>query len=233
MISAGRSSAGNTGEGCVMKILVTAGPTREALDPVRFLTNRSSGKMGYALADALVRAGHEVILISGPVSVPVPEGLSGFVSVESAAQMAEAVHAAFSACDAVVMCAAVADYRPAEPSPEKIHKEDGVFVLRLERTEDILLSLGRMKKPGQILAGFAAETEDLRRHALEKMARKNLDWIVANRVGLPDRGFQSDDNAATVYARSGAVFDFPLMSKKLLAEKIAALLFGGQRPTAS
>lgn len=208
-----------------MKILVTAGPTREIIDPVRYITNRSSGKMGYALAEALIRAGHRVVLVSGPVSLSAPQGLESLIRVETAAQMAEAVKSVFPECDGAVMCAAVADYRPAEPAAGKIHKSEGDLILRLERTEDILLSLGRMKRPDQLLVGFAAETEDLRERALGKMERKNLDWIIANRVGLPDRGFQSDDNAATAYARSGRIEEFPLMPKRLLAEKIVELIF--------
>lgn len=210
-----------------MKILVTAGPTRESIDPVRYITNRSSGKMGYALAEALVRAGHQVVLVSGPVTLSAPEGLDSLIRVETAAQMAESVKEVFPSCGGAVMCAAVADYRPAEPASEKIHKSEGDLILRLERTEDILLSLGRMKSRDQILVGFAAETEDLHQRALGKMERKNLDWIIANRVGLPDRGFQSDDNAATAYARSGRVEEFPLMPKKLLAQKLMELIFPG------
>ena len=212
-----------------MKILVTAGPTREIIDPVRYITNRSSGKMGYALAEALIRAGHQVVLVSGPVSIPAPQGLDKLIRVETAAQMAEAVKSVFPECGGAVMCAAVADYRPAEPAAGKIHKSEGDLILRLERTEDILLSLGRMKKAGQLLVGFAAETEDLKERALGKMERKNLDWIIANRVGLPDRGFQSDDNAATAYARTGRVEEFPLMPKSLLAEKLTELIFPAPR----
>lgn len=212
-----------------MKILVTAGPTREIIDPVRYITNRSSGKMGYALAEALIRAGHQVVLVSGPVSIPAPQGLDKLIRVETAAQMAEAVKSVFPECGGAVMCAAVADYRPAEPAAGKIHKSEGDLILRLERTEDILLSLGRMKKAGQLLVGFAAETEDLKERALGKMERKNLDWIIANRVGLPDRGFQSDDNAATAYARTGRVEEFPLMPKSLLAEKLMELIFSVPR----
>jgi len=208
-----------------MKLLVTAGPTREIIDPVRYITNRSSGKMGYALAEALIRSGHRVTLISGPVSLAAPEGLDSLIRVETAAQMADAVKSVFPSCGGAVMCAAVADYRPAEPAKNKLHKGEGDLILRLERTEDILLSLGRMKKEGQLLVGFAAETEDLRERALGKMERKNLDWIIANRVGLPDRGFQSDDNAATAYGRNGRVEEFPLMSKTLLARKLAELIF--------
>ena len=212
-----------------MKILVTAGPTREIIDPVRYITNRSSGKMGYALAEALIRADHQVVLVSGPVSIPAPQGLDKLIRVETAAQMAEAVKSVFPECGGAVMCAAVADYRPAEPAAGKIHKSEGDLILRLERTEDILLSLGRMKKAGQLLVGFAAETEDLKERALGKMERKNLDWIIANRVGLPDRGFQSDDNAATAYARTGRVEEFPLMPKSLLAEKLTELIFSVPR----
>lgn len=212
-----------------MKILVTAGPTREIIDPVRYITNRSSGKMGYALAEALIRAGHQVVLVSGPVSIPAPQGLDKLIRVETAAQMAEAVKSVFPECGGAVMCAAVADYRPAEPAAGKIHKSEGDLILRLERTEDILLSLGRMKRADQLLVGFAAETEDLKERALGKMERKNLDWIIANRVGLPDRGFQSDDNAATAYARTGRVEEFPLMPKSLLAEKLTELIFPAPR----
>ena len=212
-----------------MKILVTAGPTREIIDPVRYITNRSSGKMGYALAEALVRAGHRVVLVSGPVALSAPEGLDTLIRVETAAQMAEAVKSAFPSCGGAVMCAAVADYRPAEPAAGKIHKSDGDLILRLERTEDILLSLGQMKRKDQILVGFAAETDNLKERALGKMERKNLDWIIANRVGLPDRGFQSDDNAATAYARSGRIENFPLMPKSLLAQKLTALIFSAPK----
>ena len=212
-----------------MKILVTAGPTREIIDPVRYITNRSSGKMGYALSEALIRAGHQVVLVSGPVSIPAPQGLDKLIRVETAAQMAEAVKSVFPECGGAVMCAAVADYRPAEPAAGKIHKSEGDLILRLERTEDILLSLGRMKRADQLLVGFAAETEDLKERALRKMERKNLDWIIANRVGLPDRGFQSDDNAATAYARTGRIEEFPLMPKSLLAEKLTELIFPASR----
>ncbi len=208
-----------------MKILVTAGPTREAIDPIRYITNHSSGKMGYAIAEALIRAGAEVILVSGPVLLTPPDGLLEFVPVISAADMAEAVRSRFPACGGVVMCAAVADYRPAVYSQDKMKKKDGDLCLRLERTEDILLSLGKMKKSGQILLGFAAETKDLRAYALDKMEKKNLDWIAANQVGVPGRGCQADDNAVTLYSRSGEVIDFPLTDKKSLAEKIVSAVF--------
>lgn len=208
------------------KLLITAGPTREAIDPVRFLSNRSSGKMGYALAEAAVRAGYAVTLVSGPVALPRPDGLAEFVSVVSAAEMADAVKSRFSSADGAILCAAVADYRPVAVSPQKIKKQEGNWLLELERTEDILAALGRMKQPRQILAGFAAETEDLEANALAKLSRKNLDWIVANRVDRPDRGFLSDDNAATLFGAHGEVKEFPLMSKKALAKNLISAIFG-------
>ena len=148
-----------------MKILITAGPTREYIDPVRFITNRSSGKMGY----------------TGPVNLPAPEGAT-VVRIESAAEMAAAVKRNAPDCDAVVMAAAVADYRPMEVSEHKLKKQPGGLTLRLERTEDILASLGEMKRPGQVLLGFAAETDDLLANARKKLESKNLDWIAANRT---------------------------------------------------
>ncbi|MBR2435269.1 MAG: phosphopantothenoylcysteine decarboxylase [Lentisphaeria bacterium] len=208
-----------------MNVLVSAGPTREAIDPVRFITNHSSGKMGYAIAEALCAAGHSVTLVSGPVNLAAPEGLTEFVRITSAADMAREIKARFPAMDAVIMCAAVADYRPVEIATQKIHKSDGEMILRLERTEDILYTLGTMKKAGQLLIGFAAETEDLRARALGKMERKNLDWIAANTVGVPGRGFQADDNAVTLYARTGEVYELPLTDKKNLARQIVKQIF--------
>jgi len=207
-----------------MKVLVSAGPTREAIDPVRFISNRSTGKMGYALAAAAVKAGHEVSLVSGPVSIAAPEGLAEFVQVESAAEMADAMKSRAAGSEAIIMCAAVADYRPFETAKSKIKKKDGSLSLELVRTEDILLSLGSMKKPGQILAGFAAETDSLEANALDKMKRKSLDWIVANEVGRPGRGFEADANAVTLYSRDGRKIELPLESKSSLAEKILSVI---------
>lgn len=210
-----------------LKLLITAGPTREALDPVRFITNRSSGKMGYSLAAAAVEKGFSVILVSGPVdsSVIPPEGLTEFVPVVSAAEMAEAVKSRFPAMDAAILCAAVADYRPKIMETNKIKKKDGAFFLELERTEDILFSLGQMKTSAQRLIGFAAETENLAENALGKLKRKNLDWIAANQVGLPGQGFQSDRNEITLYGVNGETVQLPLTEKKLLARQMLDVIF--------
>ena len=210
-----------------LKLLITAGPTREALDPVRFITNRSSGKMGYSLAAAAVEKGFSVILVSGPVdsSVIPPEGLTEFVPVVSAAEMAEAVKSRFPAMDAAILCAAVADYRPKFMETNKIKKKEGAFFLELERTEDILFSLGQMKTSAQRLIGFAAETENLAENALGKLKRKNLDWIAANQVGLPGQGFQSDRNEITLYGVNGETVQLPLTEKKLLARQMLDVIF--------
>ena len=137
-----------------MKILINAGPTRESIDPVRFITNHSTGKMGYALAAAAVSAGHEVTLVSGPVALTPPAGLKKLIRIVTAAEMAEAMKQAFPAADLTILCAAVADYRPKFYSASKLKKQEGGMILELERTEDIALTLGQLKKPGQLLAGF-------------------------------------------------------------------------------
>ena len=203
-----------------MKILVNAGPTREKIDPVRFISNHSSGKMGYAIAEAAILMGHEVTLVSGPVSISVPENLHKFISIESAAEMAEAMKNEFGNADLAILCAAVADYRPAHPEKQKMKKKEGNFFLELERTEDIALSLGRMKKEGQLLAGFAAETNDLEVNALTKMRKKNFDFIAANVVGVPGRGFGAENNAVTLYKADGTKKELSLKSKKDLAKEL-------------
>lgn len=208
-----------------MKILISAGPTREAIDPVRFITNHSSGKMGYALAQAAVKRGWQVILVSGPVNLPRPEGLAEFVQVVSAAEMADAVKSRFPAMDGAILCAAVADYRPVTVSNKKIKKSDDDLILHLERTEDILKTLGTMKNAQQILIGFAAETDDLEANALAKLKKKNLDWIAANKVGVPGRGFQADTNAITLYNAAGEKIELPLTDKASLAEEMLNRIF--------
>ncbi len=207
------------------RILISAGPTREAIDPVRFITNHSSGKMGYALAAAAAARGWEVTLVSGPVAIPAPAGLTEFVPVVSAAEMAEAVKSRFPAMDAAILCAAVADYRPVMIADQKLKKKEGNLMLELERTEDILKSLGQTRRQDQILAGFAAETENLKENALKKLQSKNLDWIAANQVGVPGRGFQSDTNQITLYGRNGEIISLPLTEKTELAKQILSVIF--------
>ena len=202
-----------------MRILISAGPTREAIDPVRFITNRSTGKMGYAIAEAARDMGLDVVLVSGPVTLTPPENVE-VMAVESAAEMAEAMRNASETADMIVMTAAVADYRPKVYSTSKIKKSDDDLVIELERTEDILASLGKNKRPGQILVGFAAETDDLLKNAQGKLERKNLDYIAANIVGVPGRGFAADDNAITLLGRNGFRKDLTLKSKALLAREL-------------
>ena len=207
-----------------MNVLINAGPTRESIDPVRFITNRSTGKMGYAIAEAALKLGYSVTLVSGPVSLPVPEGLSGFVQVESAAEMAEAMKREMPGADLIILCAAVADYRPVVCARSKLKKSEGNLLLELERTEDIALSLGKCKRSDQLLIGFAAETDDLESNALRKMKEKNFDWIAANEVGKPGQGFASDSNALTLYASDGRRFQLKLKSKKMLASELLSLI---------
>lgn len=176
-----------------MRVLVTAGPTREALDPVRYLTNRSSGKMGYAMADAFVRAGHSVLLVSGPTVLDVPDG-ADFLPIETAEEMFAAVKRHIGRMDAAVFAAAVADYRPAVISDQKIKKTGETLTLELIRTPDILGSVrGDFGFTGT-LVGFAAETQNLEANAREKMRRKGCDLVIANDVSKPGIGFDSDRN---------------------------------------
>ncbi|MBO5990031.1 MAG: phosphopantothenoylcysteine decarboxylase [Lentisphaeria bacterium] len=205
-----------------MRILITAGPTREKIDPVRFITNYSTGKMGYALAQSAVEAGHEVVLVSGPVTLKAPENLAEFRSVESAQEMADAVFSIFPSCDAAIMVAAVADYRPAEICSSKMKKSDGDLYLRLERTTDILAGLGKLKRDDQKLIGFAAETDDLLSNAQGKLERKNLDWIAANKVS---DGFGSETNKVILLSRAGERVDIDTADKKSVAEKILETVF--------
>jgi len=194
------------------QILITGGPTQEPIDPVRFITNHSSGKMGYALAQMARRRGAEVILISGPVPLPLPRRDIKFVSVRSAEEMEKAVFANLKGSSVVIMAAAVSDYRPKAISERKIKKGDSDTSLALERTDDILRKLGK-RKGNRILVGFAAETEDLIANAQKKLKGKNLDLIVANDVTKPGAGFASDTNQVKILYPSGKVKDHPLMSK--------------------
>ena len=211
-----------------MNILINAGPTRESIDPVRFITNHSTGKMGYALASAAVTAGHAVTLVSGPVALRPPSGLKAFVQVVTAAEMASAMKEAFPSADLTILCAAVADYRPKHYSESKLKKQEGGMVLELERTEDIALALGRMKKAGQLLAGFAAETDDVERNALKKLKAKNFDWVAANRVGIPGSGFGSDTNTIMLYAADGRSDVLGPELKTVLAERLIRIFTAGK-----
>ncbi|AVM08749.1 bifunctional phosphopantothenoylcysteine decarboxylase/phosphopantothenate--cysteine ligase CoaBC [Bacillus velezensis] len=193
-------------------IVITAGPTREAVDPVRFFTNKSTGKMGYAAAEAAVRLGARVTLISGPVSIEPPVGLYQFLPVQSAADMREAVLSVFDSCDMVIKTAAVADFTPAAVSDHKMKKKDGSLVIEFNRTVDILKELGE-RKTHQLLVGFAAETQDVERYARRKLEQKNLDMIVANDVKAEGAGFGTDTNVVTFYFRDGRKRELALMSK--------------------
>lgn len=199
-------------------ILITAGPTREELDPVRYITNYSSGKMGYALAQAARHRGAKVILVSGPTCLEPPAGLE-LVKVESAQQMHEAVMARVADCSVVIKAAAVADYRPALRSGQKMKKNGEKLTLELEKTPDILAELGKLaRRP--LLVGFAAETTDLQTHAAAKLAAKNLDMIVANDVSQEGAGFNVPTNIASLLHRDGRVEPLELMPKAKLAELI-------------
>ncbi|MCJ7494025.1 MAG: bifunctional phosphopantothenoylcysteine decarboxylase/phosphopantothenate--cysteine ligase CoaBC [Deltaproteobacteria bacterium] len=200
------------------KILVTAGPTEEPIDPVRFLSNHSSGKMGFALARAARRRGAEVTLISGPTALPVPPQMRS-IAVRSAAQMREAVFNHLESASILIMAAAVSDYRPKQRAPEKIKKSKLETVLELELNPDILAEAGK-KKNSRIMVGFAAETKNLLQNTREKLEKKNLDLIVANDVTLPGAGFKADTNIVKIMDRSGKVEELPLMTKEDLADRI-------------
>lgn len=200
------------------KILVTAGGTIENIDPVRYIGNRSSGKMGYEIAKSAVNHGAEVILISGKAEVTPPKNLK-FIQVESAEEMREKVLSEFETVDAVIMSAAVADYRVKSISAQKIKKSAESFSIELVKNPDILKELGALKK-NQILIGFAAETENLLEYANKKLVEKNLDMIVANNVSIKGAGFSVDTNIASFINRAGEIENFNIMSKSELAEKI-------------
>ncbi|WP_044337443.1 bifunctional phosphopantothenoylcysteine decarboxylase/phosphopantothenate--cysteine ligase CoaBC [Rossellomorea aquimaris] len=200
------------------RVVITAGPTREMVDPVRFFSNRSTGKMGYALAEAAVSLGAQVVLISGPSHLPVPRGVE-WVSVMSAEDMYNAVHAAFPTADIVVKSAAVADYRPREIFEDKLKKKDGNLVIEFERTKDILKSLGDIKNH-QYLIGFAAETTNVEEYAKAKLEKKRADMIVANNVKETGSGFGTDTNRVSIVTKGGDVRDLPLLSKVDVAKEI-------------
>jgi phosphopantothenoylcysteine decarboxylase/phosphopantothenate--cysteine ligase len=199
-------------------VLVTAGPTVEDIDPVRFVSNRSSGKMGFRLAEAARDRGAKVVLVSGPTSLAVPHGVE-VVAVRSAEEMRRAVADRVGPATVVLAAAAVSDYRPATASPSKIKKANGAMTLELVRTPDILQGLGETKR-GRVLVGFAAETEDLVTNARKKLEAKNLDLVVANDVTAAGAGFGGDTNAVVLVRRDGGQVDVPVTSKREVAERI-------------
>ncbi|MFK7971479.1 MAG: bifunctional phosphopantothenoylcysteine decarboxylase/phosphopantothenate--cysteine ligase CoaBC [Bacteroidia bacterium] len=205
------------------RVLISAGPTREAIDPVRFITNHSTGKMGYALAKAAKSLGAEVTLISGPVQLQSPQGVD-VEYINSADEMYQAVSAHAPSSDIVVMTAAVADYKPSKPADQKMKKKDGDLQIELSRTTDILASLGKLKKPGQTLVGFALETQNEVENAKGKLERKNLDFIVLNSLRNAGAGFGHDTNKITILDKSGNETSFPLKDKTSLAHDILQLV---------
>ena len=215
-----------------LNLLITAGPTREALDPVRFISNRSSGKMGYAIAAAAMEAGARVVLISGPVALPPPARVE-HIPVETAAEMYAAVMARVASCDVFIGAAAVADYRPQTVAPHKLKKQTPALHIDLQRTPDILAAVAATR-PAPFTLGFAAETERLAEHARSKRMAKSLDMIAANLVNIPGQGFDADDNALTLYWEGGEC-ELPRQSKQQLAReligRIAARLRARQQPT--
>jgi phosphopantothenoylcysteine decarboxylase/phosphopantothenate--cysteine ligase len=199
------------------RVLITAGPTREAIDPVRYISNRSSGKMGYALARAAQMRGAQVVLVSGPVNLNPPYGVE-LVRIESVQQMYDAVLSRFDACDLVIKAAAPADFTPLSAQTDKIKKKDGCLTLQLQGAPDILKSLGA-KKQAQVLIGFAAETQNVEGYARQKLADKRLDMIVANDVTKEGAGFDTDTNIASVITKQG-IQHFERMPKEELAHRI-------------
>lgn len=199
-------------------VLVTAGPTSEDIDPVRFLTNRSSGKMGYAVAAEAARRGARVLLVSGPVALETPQGVER-INVRSAEEMARAVQSQFSDCTIAIFAAAVADYRPAEKASQKIKRTNGELTLKLEPNPDILKSVAK-NKGERLIVGFAAETENVAENARKKLTQKNADVIVANDVSRAGAGFDLDTNIVTLFSRDGRDLPLPKMSKAEVAGRI-------------
>jgi phosphopantothenoylcysteine synthetase/decarboxylase len=206
-----------------MRMLITAGPTREPLDPVRYLSNRSSGRMGYALAQAAQALGHTVVLVSGPVHLAPPDGIA-IIKVETAQEMYESVSREIRTADIAIFAAAVADYRPAKAAAQKIKKTAETLTLELERTPDILGSARSVMGFRGFLAGFAAETEDVLAHAQEKLARKQCDLIVANDVAQPGIGFDSAENEVTLCLPGEETLPLPRQSKVELARAVMAII---------
>jgi phosphopantothenoylcysteine decarboxylase / phosphopantothenate---cysteine ligase len=205
-----------------VRFVVTAGPTREPIDPVRYLSNRSSGKMGYAIAEAALQAGHDVVLISGPVNLDPPRAAK-FIPILTSDEMDEAVHRHLPDCDVLVMCAAVADYKPASVSAHKIKKRNETLSLELIPTRDILASLPKQDRQF-VVVGFAAETNDLEENAQKKLKEKNCDVIVANDVSIPDCGMESAENEVAILFRNGEKKKIPRAPKKIIADELIKII---------
>jgi phosphopantothenoylcysteine decarboxylase/phosphopantothenate--cysteine ligase len=205
-----------------VKFVVTAGPTREPIDPVRFLSNRSSGKMGYAIAQAAAEAGHQVVLISGPVKLDPPSGIDT-ISISTADQMYDAVHRQIHTADVVVMCAAVSDYKPAAFSSHKIKKDNETIALKLVRTRDILASLARYDHRNFLLIGFAAETNELEKNARKKLVEKDCDIIIANDVSGAESGMETDENEVTILFRDQQMKKISRAPKQIIARELVKI----------
>jgi phosphopantothenoylcysteine decarboxylase / phosphopantothenate---cysteine ligase len=205
-------------------ILITAGPTQESIDPVRYISNHSTGKMGYAIAQAFAYAGAKVTLVSGPTAQPVPDSAIQLIKVRSAQEMYEATQEAFPSADVIILSAAVADYTPTHPADRKIKKEEAHFNIELTKTVDIAATLGQQKKEGQIMVGFALETDNEFDNALGKLKSKNLDLIVLNSLNDKGAGFAYDTNKITVIEAGGSVHHFYLKSKTEVAHDILKLV---------
>lgn len=206
------------------KILITAGPTYESIDPVRFIGNHSSGKMGYALAEACIKNGAEVTLISGPVNISTPERLKKFIPIKTADELFNATTKAFTNSDITIMAAAVADYKPLNTASNKIKKKEDQFKIELVKTKDILSELGKKKKKNQLLIGFALETENELANAKEKLKSKNLDLIILNSLKDDGAGFGTDTNKVTVIDNGGKKKELPLKMKTEIAHDIVNII---------
>ena len=206
------------------RVLITAGPTQEPIDPVRYISNHSTGKMGYAIANAFAKAGADVTLVSGPTTLPLPDSTIRRIDVRSAQEMFEAAQSAFIDADVTVLNAAVADYTPAHPAGQKIKKSDALFSLELIKTIDIAATLGNQKRSGQLLMGFALETDNERENALKKLRKKNLDWIVLNSLRDKGAGFGHDTNKITVIDKDERTYEFTLKSKEEVAQDLVNLI---------
>lgn len=212
------------------RVLVTAGPTREPMDPVRFVSNPSSGKMGYAIARAAAGRGAHVVLVSGPTDLPEPLGVRR-INVETAREMADAVLAESDAADVIIKAAAVSDYTPADVAPHKLKKGEEALTVVFDRTPDILAELGKRKKPDQVLVGFAAETRDLEQNATKKLAAKNLDMIAGNLVIGPESAFAAQTSSIQLFFKDGTSEQLPPMDKQaaanVLLDRISAVVGAG------